>query len=107
MASSTKLVLEFYSATGETIQYSYKYAKPSAGTENVKALMQAMITNGTIFARPPVAAKSAKEVITTESVYDLDNFATNLSETVINGNPDIPETEENETTVVTPVEARQ
>ncbi len=71
MASGTKLVLGFETSAGKNTTLTYNYAKPSAGLANVKALMSGIIANGSIFANVPAAAKSAKEVITTESIYDL------------------------------------
>ena len=71
MASGTKLVLGFETSSGKSITLSYNYAKPSATTANVKALMNGIIANGEIFANVPATMKSAKEVTTSESVYDL------------------------------------
>ena len=71
MAEGTKLQLKFEAADGRDVTFNYNYAKPSATAGQVKALMQSMITNNTIFERPPVAMKSAKTITTTETAYDL------------------------------------
>ena len=71
MASGVQLVLGFETEYGSNMVLTFNYAKPSAGLANVKALMSGIIANGSIFANVPAAAKSAKEVITTESIYDL------------------------------------
>ncbi|MBQ6970747.1 MAG: DUF2922 domain-containing protein [Synergistaceae bacterium] len=72
MAAGTKLVLGFENSSGNAVSMSFNYAKPSATTAQVKALMSGIITNGSIFENVPVTAKSAKTVTTTENVYDLD-----------------------------------
>lgn len=76
MAAGTKLVLEFLDSDDRTVQFSFARAKPSAGLANVKALMAGMIANTEIFARTLVSAKSAKEVTTSENVYDISDEVT-------------------------------
>ncbi len=71
MAAGTKLVLGFETSNGSTTTFSFSYAKPAATLANVKALMSAITTNGSIFTKVPVTAKSAKMVTTTENEYDL------------------------------------
>ncbi|MBQ7193720.1 MAG: DUF2922 domain-containing protein [Synergistaceae bacterium] len=71
MAEGTKLVLTFETSEDKTTSYTFNYAKPSATTAQVKALMQAMITNTTTLASTLTSAKSAKTVTTTEATYDL------------------------------------
>ena len=71
MAAGTKLVCTFGTSTDGTTSFTFNYAKPGATTTNVKALMNAMITNGAIFANVPVTMKSAKTVTTSENEYDL------------------------------------
>ena len=72
MAEGTKLVIQYATATGDTINHTWNYANGSASTAAVKALAGATITNGSIFTKVPVLTKSAKLVTTTESEYDLD-----------------------------------
>ncbi len=72
MASGTKLVLGFETSSGRSMTLTYNHARPSSSLANVKALMNGIITNGSIFTSVPAVAKSAKEVTTTENVYDLD-----------------------------------
>ena len=67
---ASKLVLKFTGMGGEA-NFSYNYANPETTVATVKALMQGMITNGSIFAIPPVETISAKLVTTTEDEYDL------------------------------------
>ncbi|MBQ3653675.1 MAG: DUF2922 family protein [Synergistaceae bacterium] len=71
MAAGTKLVLTFVGSSGNTISSTFNYADPEATAANVKALMNGMIANGSIYANVPVTAKSAKTVTTTENAYDL------------------------------------
>ena len=71
MAAGTKLVLGFENSTGNSVSMTYNYAKPSAGLANIKALMAGIIANNIIFANSPVTAVSAKEVTTSENIYDL------------------------------------
>ncbi len=71
MAEGTKLVLTFNTSEGKTTTININYAKPSATTAQVKALMQAMITNTDVFAATLTSAKSAKTVTTSEATYDL------------------------------------
>lgn len=72
MAEGTRLQLTFDTMSGSRT-WSFNYAKASASTALVKAVGQAMITNGSIFSAPPVKLRSAKTVVTTENVYDLDS----------------------------------
>lgn len=70
MASTTKLQLVFETSSGSKT-WSFNYAKTSATLANVKALGAAMIANGSIYEAPPLVFKSAKQVTTTETEYDL------------------------------------
>lgn len=70
MASGTALRVQFETMSGVKT-WKFNYAKPSIGSANVKALMQAMISNGSIFENPPIRAYTAKEITTTETEYDL------------------------------------
>lgn len=71
MAAGTSLKLQFETMAGLKT-WTFNYAKPSSGLVNVKALMQAMITNGSIFENPPIKAAAAKEVTTSENIYDIE-----------------------------------
>ena len=70
MADTTKIVFTMSTADGEK-NFSYLDANPSASESAVKAVGQALITNGSIFANPPLEVKSAKLVTVTEEEYDL------------------------------------
>ncbi|MBR0380801.1 MAG: DUF2922 domain-containing protein [Mogibacterium sp.] len=70
MATVNTLVLEF-DGSGSTVKFSYKYADPTITSQQVQTLMQTIITNGTIFENPPLVAKSAKLVATTETSYTI------------------------------------
>ena len=72
MAEGTRLVLGFETNTGSNVVFTYSYAKPSATLANVKALMNGIIANGSIFTKVPATAKSAKTITTSENVYDLE-----------------------------------
>ena len=67
---ASKLVLEFEGTSGE-VKFNYNYANPSASTANIKALVNGIITNGSIFENPPTKAVSAKIVTTTEDIIDI------------------------------------
>lgn len=71
MASGTVLKMTFDTLAGQKT-WTFKYARPSAGSASVKALGAAMIANGTIYNHQPTNLVKALEVTTTESVYDLD-----------------------------------
>ncbi len=67
---AAKLVLEF-AGTGSDVIFTYNYVDTNITTANVKALVNGLITNGSIFENPPVSAKSAKIITTTSTAYDL------------------------------------
>ena len=67
---ASKLVIDFAGTTGD-VKFSYNYANPEMSATSVKALATALITNGSVFDNPPVTAKSAKIVTTTEEEYDI------------------------------------
>ena len=71
MAAGTKLVCTFETGDDKTTSMTFNYADPGATLSEVKALMNAIVTNGVIFANVPVTAKSAKNVTTSEHEYDL------------------------------------
>ena len=70
MATGTTLKMTFDTLSGEKT-WTFKYAKPNATVQNVKALGAAMISNGAIYPHPPLVLKAAKTVTTTENDYDL------------------------------------
>jgi len=67
---SSRLVLEFTTSSGDK-SFSFNYADPQVTSADVKALAQAMITNGDIYETVPLTIKSAKIVTTTTTMYDL------------------------------------
>lgn len=71
MAAGTKLVLNFLSAAGKDIKFSFNYAKDDVESSDVKALVDGIITNGIIYEEVPVSTKSAKIIITDEADIDL------------------------------------
>ena len=75
MAEGTKLELKFLTSEEKTVTVNFKYAKTSATVAQVKALMQAMITNTAVFEYTLVSAQSAKTITTTETAYDLSETA--------------------------------
>lgn len=105
MASGVKLVFEFKDSDDRTVQYSYNYGKPSATAQQVNAHAAAMIANTAVLARTLVSISKIKKVVTEESEYEITNqaLATPRASEIINGNPDIHDTDENTATVVTPV----
>ena len=70
MAAGTKLVLRFGTMMGEK-NFSYNYGDEEADTSDIKAAMQAIITNGSIFRNPPLTPISAKCVVTSETEFDI------------------------------------
>ncbi len=68
---ASRLLLEFKDASNATVKFSYNYANPEVAPNDVKSLVQAMITNGSIFAHPPVTAVSAKLIEISESEINL------------------------------------
>lgn len=71
MAVINKLTLTFGTADGKSATMSYKYVKSDITSANVKALINAILTNGVIFASNPVTAKGAKLVQTEETAIDI------------------------------------
>lgn len=71
MAAGTKLVLEFFNESGNTVSFSYNYGDEEATTTSIKSAMNTMITNKAIFKNPPASIKGAKAVVTTETEFDL------------------------------------
>ena len=71
MAAGTKLELEFLDTNGKSLFFVFPFADPGASSTEVKALINAIIANGDIFAHIPVTAKSAKNVTTSEHEYNL------------------------------------
>lgn len=67
---SSKLVIKCAGTDGD-VNFVYNYADEDATTQNVKNLCTDLVTNGTIFANPPTAVKSAKLVTIQESEYML------------------------------------
>ena len=68
---SAKLVLTFADASSNSVKMTYSHADPEVEASDVSTAIQAIITNGSIFAAVPVTAKSAKIITTTETAYDL------------------------------------
>lgn len=71
MAAGSKLVLEFQNSYGKTIVHTFFYAKASVTNDQVKTLMDTIISNGSIFSDVPVTKVSAKLVTTTENNFSL------------------------------------
>lgn len=70
MAAGTKFVLRFGTASGEK-NFIYNHGNSEVNPASVKAAMQAIITNGSIFRYVPLTMISAKAQVTTETEYDL------------------------------------
>lgn len=71
MAITYKLQLKFGTGSGEKT-WSFSCAKQSPPAASVKALMNTMITNGSIYKFPPLEMHSATIVTTTENSISLD-----------------------------------
>ena len=72
MASSTNLILTFGDTYDRDLVAVYPYIDPDVEAAYVKALMEGMIANGSIFVQQPATMKSAKIVENTETLIDLD-----------------------------------
>lgn len=74
MAKVYKLTCTYSTADGSKAQHSFSYVKPPEDitATQLKTFMNAEVTNGSIFRKPPVAPLSAKIVATEETVYDLE-----------------------------------
>lgn len=68
---ASKLVMTFAGSNGNDIIMSYGYIEEETPSSAVKALVNGIVANGSIFDRVPVSAKGAKIVSTTETVFDL------------------------------------
>lgn len=71
MASSNKLVLKFGTMSGEKT-FTINYADVSADTGDVRALMDGIIANGSVYQYQPLTKISAKIVQTIEKEYSLE-----------------------------------
>lgn len=69
--AGSQLVLQFRDANSGNIRFTYKYANPEVTSSEVKSLVAAMITNGSIFEKVPVIAVSATLQTTTETAIDI------------------------------------
>lgn len=68
---STKLVLDFADAEGSNVRFSYSYVDPDVTSANVRALVNTILTNATLFEKEPTIAKTATLVTTTETDISL------------------------------------
>ena len=57
--ASDKMVMLFKTDTGENVSFIFPYVDPEVSTLNVQALASALISNGSIFAKPPVTLEKA------------------------------------------------
>ena len=71
--SVSKLVLSFATTDGETMTLAYNYIKSNVDTMAVQDLADGIVANGSIFAKVPVIAKSAKLITSTETDIELDS----------------------------------
>lgn len=71
MAAGTKIVFEFYGATGKSMNLSYNYGDEEASITSVNNAMNTIIANNAIFKNPPTSIKGAKAIVTRESEFDL------------------------------------
>lgn len=70
MASGVTLKMKFDTMRGSRT-WTIKNFKPSATSQQVKTLGQAMIDNGSVYETVPVTLVSATKIVTEESEYDL------------------------------------
>lgn len=68
-ATSYRLICKFKDSMGNDLYHRYRYANSEATADDVKAYMQACITNAAIFQVPPASIESAE--IETTSYNEL------------------------------------
>ncbi|MBQ7315549.1 MAG: DUF2922 family protein [Clostridia bacterium] len=66
------LKLGYKDALGKSMIKTFSNIDEDVTDANVKALSAGLITNGAIFANPPVSAESAELITTTTKEIDLD-----------------------------------
>ena len=71
MTETSKLKLVFADATGNDLSFTLQHANKSVSGAEVKALMNGMISNGTIYETAPVAITSATMITTTETEINV------------------------------------
>jgi len=71
MAQTAKLVITCVNGEGKDIKFSYNKADPDTEQADAQAVATALITNGSIFADPPVSAKAIAIVVTTTTDIPL------------------------------------
>lgn len=71
MASETKLVLVFEDSEEKKVRHSFNYVKDDLTAAAAKALMNGMITNGSVYVKVPETIVSASLVTTTETALDV------------------------------------
>ena len=71
MADRTKLVLTFVDSNYKEIVFIFDYADSHTDVSDIRALVNGIIENGSIFKIVPVIAKSAKFVSVTETRINL------------------------------------
>lgn len=72
VVTTNVLSMTFSTNTGESTTIRISEFNPEIDSERVGVLMNTIITNGSIFKKVPVLAKSAKIVATTTTDVDLD-----------------------------------
>ena len=70
---TTKLVMTFAASNGSELSMSYAYIDPEVPSSAVKALVNGIIANGSIFSNVPLSAKTATIVTTHYTAIRLDN----------------------------------
>ena len=73
MASGTRLDLTFVNDNGNSVTYKYNYINSEVDSLSVKALMQGMITNGSVFTNPLVTKKSATIITNRETAINIED----------------------------------
>lgn len=68
MAVRLKIVFD---AQSGTVTHNYSYVNPEASAANIRALANGIVTNNSIYAKPPLSVKSATIITTTETPIAL------------------------------------
>lgn len=72
MATTTKLVITYATSEGSSTTHSWNHAKTNISGEQASAIASTTIANGSIFAKVPVLAKTAKLVTTTDTELEIE-----------------------------------
>ena len=68
---NSKLVINFITDTGKNARFVYAYADKDAEKNDIKALVNGIIANGSIFQNVPIAVQSVQIISTNTTNIDI------------------------------------